>query len=93
MENFLRTNSEHPYIVHLQTAIESDTSGDIHKWMSQISADNWHDFLGGVKRSDTRAIYAFLAKMEGRRQMNIQQGDLAPLIRRGQLITGDRSKC
>ena len=93
LQVFLRVNSTRPDIEELQNAYESQNTKKMHRLTSQIRAENWHDFLGKVNRSNTRAIYAYLARVEGRNQMSVKPGDLAPILHNGELVTGHRERC
>ena len=65
----------------------------VEKLMRKISADGWKEYLGGIGRSNTRSLFAYLAKEEGRHKWGLSPADLAPLKLDGQVVVGPRRKC
>ena len=82
----------HPSFEELLTALEAQDNNEIRKWSSRISADKWQGLLVRVKRPNTRLIYANLARVGGRSQMNITLGDWAPILHNGRLVTRQQER-
>ena len=93
MSTFLKANARHPNIALLKEVVAAGDRANTHKQVSQISADNWRLFLEKVNRSNTRAIYAYLAKAEGRKYKGTTPEDLTPIKTGEDIITTNRGKC
>ena len=79
LEAFLRTNIDHPEIPYLLTALKWGDQLHIDKAMRSINASNWKSYLASINRADTRGIFAYLARSEGRKQKGLTKQDLYPM--------------
>ena len=80
LESCLQRNIRHPEMEYLLAAIEQGDDYHVKKLMRRISADGWKNFLRNVNRRDTRAFFAYLAKMEGRKECGFVPADTTPLL-------------
>ena len=47
--------------------------------MSHIASDNWRNYLTNTNKADTKAIFGFLARAEGRKQKGFSRIDMHPM--------------
>ena len=92
IKRFLKLYSEHRLLNELKLAISSGETGKMELLMDKITADGWHDFLKTVSRSNTKAMYAYLAKAEGRKQWAHIAVKNAPLVYYDKVLQTDREK-
>ena len=87
MKLFLKSNGDHPQIEELKTAIENKNGRDIELLINRIGADGWKAFLRSIKKNDTEAFFAYLARIEGRKKSGFTSGDFHPMLdEKGKLV-------
>ena len=92
-EHFLLANATHPRMGELLAAIETDAREESDHLINRISADGWRDHLKAVNISDTRSLFAFLTKSEGRIPWGFVPADAAPLLNaRGEAVVSQQAK-
>ena len=79
-ERFLMSNVRHPEMDTLLGAWERGDGSKSDKYISRISADGWRDYLDRVKKHDTRALFGYLARAEGRKPCGFIPADSSPLV-------------
>ena len=93
LEAFLRSNIEHPDMPYLLTALKWGDQLHIDKAMRSINAANWKSYLASANKADTRGIFAYLARSEGRKQKGLTKYDLYPMHHPdGYKVTDPRAK-
>ena len=93
LAKFLWTNLSHPKMERLLAAIAGRQHDSVDQLISQISVDNWRAHLETVTLSDTRALFAFLAKSERRKTSGFVPAGSAPLLDgRGNLVISHSDK-
>ena len=90
---FLLAHAEHPKMNALLEALESNQREKSEYLISRMSADGWKKHLKEVSLSDTRSLFAYLAKSEGRKPWGFVPGDSSPLVdERGRLVLAHSEK-
>ena len=79
-EHFLLANLQHPEMPELLTALEEKNARESERRMNRIGADGWKKYLQSVRKDDTRAFFAYLAKAEGRKQQGFVPTDASPML-------------
>ena len=92
-ERFLLQNICHPEMAKLLTAMEEGNALESDKYIRRIGADGWRKYLQSIKRHDARALFAYLAKSEGRKQKGFVPADASPMIdQQGCLIVSPKER-
>ena len=76
---YLRRHAHHPEMDAPLEALEQRDMREADRCMRRSSADGWRAYLSAVRRSDTRAFFAYLARAEGRRQKGFVPADSRPM--------------
>ena len=93
MQQFLKKHSDHPLSEELQASLDPGDEYYSERLLNQIGADGWKSFLGAVTRSNTRSLYAYSARADGRRKWGSIPADSAPVLRENQIVIRDGGKC
>ena len=80
LERFLLAHTDHPQMEKLIAAMEGGQAQKCDAIISRMSGDDWKRYLQEVRLSDTRSIFAFLARSEGRQKSGFVPEDSAPLL-------------
>ena len=92
-EHFLLANIQHPEMPALLTALEEKNTQESDKRMNRIGADGWRKYLQSIRKDDTRAFFAYLAKAEGRKQQGFVPADASPMLdEHGRIVLTPKEK-
>ena len=79
LEHFLMSNLTHPDMNNLLEALELQDTEQSDRYLRRISSDGWKKYLKQTNRNDTRAMFAYLARSEGRKKWGFVPEDSTPL--------------
>ena len=86
-ERFLLANIQHLDTPGLLTGLEEKDTGESDRKINRIGADRWQRYLQAVRKDDTRAFFAYLAKAEGRKRQGFVSTDASRMLdEKGQLV-------
>ena len=93
LERFLLAHKEHRDMEKLIVALEAGGNAKADAVMGVMCSDDWSAYLKKVSLNDTRSIFAFLARAEGRKQSGFAPEDSGPLINeRGEYVLSQKEE-
>ena len=93
MQQFLKKHETHPDAKDLGKAVAQKDTKTIEKLLDKIGVDGWRQFLATVKRSNTRAFYAYLANADGRKSWGFAPAESAPILQGDKVLLLNQEKC
>ena len=93
IQQFIKKHQSRPQITALQTAIATDDGEAIRQLTQMIGQEGWRQFLNTVRRSNTRAFYAYLANADGRRKWGLTPAETAPILQGDKVLILNQDKC
>ena len=79
LESFIMAHLEHPDMDSLLEALENQDRESSDRHPRRISSDGWKRYLQRTRRSDTRAMFAYPARSEGRKRWGFAPADSTPM--------------
>ena len=80
LERFIMSHLEHPDMDGLLEALEHQDTDRSERLIRRMSSDGWKLYLKKTNKNDTKALFAYLARSEGRKKWGFVPADSTPLI-------------